>query len=68
MAGGEAVTTAVVHGGPGFDPDALTAPADDLPEHGLGLALARVLKAEVEVGTRDGGGCRVRPVKRCSVR
>lgn len=67
-AGPGLVVVEVEDGGAGFDPAAVAVPADDLPEHGLGLALLRALADEFEVGRRGSGdGCRVRLVKRRSV-
>jgi anti-sigma regulatory factor (Ser/Thr protein kinase) len=51
--------------GEGFDPphDA-SALADDLSEGGLGIAIIQALADDLEIGPREGGGSRLRFVKR----
>jgi serine/threonine-protein kinase RsbW len=52
--------------GEGFDaPSARTAPGrDELAEGGLGIAIIEALSDELEIGEGDGGGSRLRFVKR----
>ncbi len=51
--------------GGGFAPGNLHVPSDgDLSEGGLGIAILNALTDEVEIGARNGGGSRLRFVKR----
>ncbi len=51
--------------GGGFAPEKLpSAQEDDLSEGGLGIAIINALADEVEIGARNGGGSRLRFVKR----
>ena len=51
--------------GEGFEPSAGgSAVAGDLSEGGLGIAIIQALSDELEIGGRDGGGSRLRFVKR----
>jgi serine/threonine-protein kinase RsbW len=51
--------------GEGFDHDAVEPEEpDELSEGGLGIAIIRALADELEIGQRNGGGSRLRFVKR----
>jgi serine/threonine-protein kinase RsbW len=51
--------------GEGFDHDAVEPEeSDELSEGGLGIAIIRALADELEIGQRNGGGSRLRFVKR----
>ena len=51
--------------GEGFAPEEVPQPQEgDLAEGGLGISIIHALADEVEIGTRDGGGSRLRFVKR----
>src|SRR5438132_1047942 len=50
--------------GEGFDHVASTDDTDELTEGGLGIAIIRALADELEIGERNGGGSRLRFVKR----
>src|SRR3954453_3336048 len=51
--------------GEGFDHEAAgTGDADDLTEGGLGIAIIEALTDALEIGPRDGGGSKIRFVKR----
>jgi serine/threonine-protein kinase RsbW len=50
--------------GTGFDPQTEPGDAEELEEGGLGIAIIRALTDEVEIGEREGGGSRLRFVKR----
>jgi anti-sigma regulatory factor (Ser/Thr protein kinase) len=51
--------------GEGFDHDAVEPEeSDELSEGGLGIAIIRALADELEIGRRNGGGSRLRFVKR----
>jgi anti-sigma regulatory factor (Ser/Thr protein kinase) len=51
--------------GEGFDlPADGSAGADDLSEGGLGIAIIQALADDLEIGPREGGGSRLRFVKR----
>ena len=57
----------VVDEGPGFEPDHGRAPfdeEDELSEGGLGIAIIEALTDEFEITRGDGGGSRLRFVKR----
>jgi serine/threonine-protein kinase RsbW len=63
----EQIAIEVVDDGPGFDPEAFAEEEGELSEGGLGIAIIRALSDEFEVGgRRDGGGVRLRFVKRLS--
>lgn len=55
----------VVDSGEGFEPSNHTTLAadDELTEGGLGIAIIRSIADELEIGSRDGGGSRLRFVK-----
>jgi serine/threonine-protein kinase RsbW len=50
--------------GAGFDPGTRATDADELEEGGLGIAIIRAVTDEVEIAEREGGGSRLRFVKR----
>jgi serine/threonine-protein kinase RsbW len=50
--------------GAGFDPGPAPTDADELEEGGLGIAIIRAVTDEVEIADREGGGSRLRFVKR----
>jgi serine/threonine-protein kinase RsbW len=53
--------------GEGFEHDELEAgDSDELSEGGLGIAIIQALADELEIGRRNGGGSRLRFVKRLS--
>jgi serine/threonine-protein kinase RsbW len=55
----------VADSGEGFEPpEATEDDADELSEGGLGIAIIQALADDVEIGPRDGGGSRLRFVKR----
>src|SRR3954454_1915204 len=55
----------VVDTGEGFEPQAgLDAAADDLSEGGLGIAIIHALADDLQIAPREGGGSRLRFVKR----
>ena len=55
----------VTDAGEGFEPAARgDAPPEELSEGGLGIAIIRALADELEIGDRNGGGSRLRFVKR----
>ena len=55
----------VVDAGEGFEPhDDPRADPDDLSEGGLGIAIIQALADELHIGPREGGGSRLRFVKR----
>ncbi len=50
--------------GAGFDPGTRATDADEFEEGGLGIAIIRAVTDEVEIAEREGGGSRLRFVKR----
>jgi serine/threonine-protein kinase RsbW len=54
--------------GTGFDPGPYSGDPTDLEEGGLGIAIIRALTDEVEIGEREGGGSKLRFVKRLNDR
>jgi serine/threonine-protein kinase RsbW len=55
----------VTDAGEGFEPPVDgSAAADDLSEGGLGIAIIQALADDLEIGPREGGGSRLRFVKR----
>lgn len=61
---GDRLAVEVGDAGAGFDPGTTTAGADKLEEGGLGIAIIRAVTDEVEIAEREGGGSRLRFVKR----
>ena len=61
------IVVEVTDDGEGFvPPDDARAETADLPEGGLGIAIIRALSDELEISERNGGGSRLRFVKRLS--
>jgi serine/threonine-protein kinase RsbW len=61
---GDRLAVEVGDAGTGFEPRASGADAEELEEGGLGIAIIRAVTDEVEIAEREGGGSRLRFVKR----
>jgi serine/threonine-protein kinase RsbW len=61
---GDRLAVEVGDAGTGFDPGVATTDVDKLEEGGLGIAIIRAVTDEVEIAEREGGGSKLRFVKR----
>lgn len=64
---GDTLAIEVSDEGRGFDHEPDAAAGDELSEGGLGIAIIQAIADEFEVGPRDGGGSRLRFVKKLGV-
>jgi serine/threonine-protein kinase RsbW len=61
---GDRLAVEVGDAGAGFDPGVATTDVEKLEEGGLGIAIIRAVTDEVEIAERQGGGSKLRFVKR----
>jgi serine/threonine-protein kinase RsbW len=61
---GDRLAVEVGDAGAGFDPGVATNDVEKLEEGGLGIAIIRAVTDEVEIAEREGGGSKLRFVKR----
>jgi serine/threonine-protein kinase RsbW len=61
---GDRLAVEVGDAGAGFDPGVATTDVEKLEEGGLGIAIIRAVTDEVEIAEREGGGSKLRFVKR----